>query len=132
MPCKEWFDAQDAAYRDSVIPPSVRARVAVEAGVSQGWRDVIGDAGRFVGIEHFGASAAYETLYEEFGITAGAVAQAARDSLLEADRLGGGDVPVHARPVRTRRPRRQRERVDVPRVALSPGRPPSDPNEEQR
>jgi transketolase len=98
MPCKEWFDAQDAAYRDSVIPPSVRARVAVEAGVSQGWRDVIGDAGRFVGIEHFGASAAYETLYEEFGITAGAVAQAARDSLLEADRLGGGDVPVHARP----------------------------------
>jgi transketolase len=98
MPCKEWFDAQDASYRDSVVPPSVRARVAVEAGVSQGWRDVIGDAGRFVGIEHFGASAAYETLYEEFDITADAVAQAARDSLLEADRLGGGDVPVHARP----------------------------------
>ena len=98
MPCKEWFDAQDAGYRDSVIPPSVHARVAVEAGVSQGWRDVIGDAGRFVGIEHFGASAAYERLYDEFGITADAVASAARESLLEADRLGGADVPVHARP----------------------------------
>jgi transketolase len=76
----------------------VRARVAVEAGVSQGWRDVIGDAGRFVGIEHFGASADYERLYEEFGITAEAVASAARDSVLEADRLGGADVSVHARP----------------------------------
>jgi transketolase len=97
MPCREWFDAQPAEYRDEVVPPAVRARVAVEAGVAQGWRDVIGDAGRFVGLEHYGASADYQTLYEEFGITGQAVAEAARDSLLEADRLGGAPVAVHAR-----------------------------------
>jgi transketolase len=103
----------------------------VEAGVSQGWRDVIGDAGRFVGIEHFGASAAYETLYDEFGITAGAVAQAARDSLLEADRLGGGDVPVHARPSGPVGPATTRARRRPPsRAEHRPA--PSDPNEEQR
>ena len=96
MPSREWFEQQDAAYRDSVVPPAVRARVVVEAGVSFGWRDVVGDAGRIVGLEHFGASADYARLYEEFGITAEAVAGAARDSL-EAGRESGG-VPVHARP----------------------------------
>ncbi|MGI8613623.1 MAG: transketolase [Nocardioidaceae bacterium] len=97
MPCKEWFDAQSDDYRDSVVPPAVRARVSVEAGVSQGWRDVVGDAGRIVGLEHFGASADYATLYREFGITSDSVAQAARDSIAAAERIGGGPVPVHAR-----------------------------------
>ncbi|GAA5163282.1 transketolase [Ornithinimicrobium tianjinense] len=81
MPCREWFDAQDQAYRDEVLPPSVRARVSVEAGVAQGWRELVGDAGRMVSIEHFGASADYETLYREFGVTAEAVTAAARESL---------------------------------------------------
>ncbi|WP_298802834.1 transketolase [uncultured Pseudokineococcus sp.] len=90
MPCREWFDEQDDAYRESVLPAGVRARVSVEAAVAQGWRDVVGDAGRTVSIEHFGASADYETLYREFGLTGEAVAEAARDSLRAAR---GGDSP---------------------------------------
>src|SRR5690606_16578265 len=66
MPCREWFDEQDAGYRTSVLPTSVRARVSVEAAVAQGWRDVVGDAGRCVSLEHFGASADYRTLFREF------------------------------------------------------------------
>ncbi len=89
MPCEEWFDEQEASYRDSVLPPSVKARVSVEAGVSMGWRDVIGDAGRHVGIEHYGASADVKTLFREFGITAEAVVQAAEDSMAAARELGG-------------------------------------------
>jgi transketolase len=81
MPCREWFNAQPQEYRDSVLPPSVRARVSVEAAVGQGWRDVVGDAGRIVSIEHYGASADYQTVFREFGFTADAVAAAARDSL---------------------------------------------------
>ena len=81
MPCVEWFDAQDAGYRESVLPATVKARVAVEAGVAQSWYRFTGDAGRIVSLEHFGASAAYKTLYTEFGITAEAVEAAARDSL---------------------------------------------------
>jgi len=81
MPCVEWFDAQDQAYRDSVIPPSVKARVAVEAGIAQPWYRFVGDAGEIVSIEHFGASADYKTLFREFGFTADAVADAARASL---------------------------------------------------
>jgi transketolase len=81
MPCREWFDSQDAEYRDSVLPPSVRARVSVEAAVSQGWREVVGDAGRSVSLEHFGASADYATLFREFGITADAVVAAAKDTI---------------------------------------------------
>ncbi|MGA9749495.1 MAG: transketolase [Nocardioides sp.] len=84
MPCREWFDAQDQAYRDSVIPPIVKARVSVEAGVSQGWREVVGQHGRIVGLDHFGASADYATIYQEFGITAEAVALAAEDSIRTA------------------------------------------------
>ncbi|MFB8018671.1 transketolase [Streptomyces rubiginosohelvolus] len=84
MPCREWFADQPYAYQDAVLPPGVRARVSVEAAVAQGWRDVVGDAGRMVSLEHFGASAAYQRLYEEFGITAGAVAEAARDSIRAA------------------------------------------------
>jgi transketolase len=81
MPCREWFDAQDRSYRDSVILPNVKARVSVEAGIAQGWRDIVGDSGRIVSLEHFGGSADFTTLYREFGITAEAVAEAARDSL---------------------------------------------------
>ncbi|TYC99290.1 transketolase [Arthrobacter echini] len=81
MPCLEWFNAQDASYRESVLPRSVRARVSVEAGVSQSWHGIVGDAGRHVSLEHYGASADYKTLFREFGITSEAVAAAARDSI---------------------------------------------------
>jgi transketolase len=81
MPCREWFYAQPEAYRDSVIPPIVKARVSVEAGIAQGWRDLVGDAGRIVSIEHYGASADYQRILTEYGVTAEAVAQAARDSI---------------------------------------------------
>ena len=86
MPCLEWFEQQDLAYRDAVIPPSVRARVSVEAGATIGWYRYVGDRGRVVGIDHFGASASAETLFREFGITAENVAAAARDSILAAGR----------------------------------------------
>ena len=84
MPCREWFDAQDAGYRAQVLPPGVRARVCVEAGIAQGWREIVGDAGRIVSLEHFGASADYKRLYAEFGITAEAVVAAARESIAAA------------------------------------------------
>ncbi|MFJ4920292.1 transketolase [Streptomyces sp. NPDC088725] len=84
MPCREWFAAQSLSYQDEVLPPAVRARVSVEAAVGQGWREVVGDAGRIVSLEHYGASADYERLYREFGITPEAVAQAAHDSIRDA------------------------------------------------
>ena len=84
MPCLEWFDEQDRAYRDEVLPPDVRARVSVEAGVGFGWRQVVGDAGEMISLEHYGASAAYEKLYEEFGITPQRVVQAAKLSMSRA------------------------------------------------
>ncbi len=81
MPCREWFDAQEQSYRDSVIPPIVKARVSVEAGVAQGWREIVGDHGRIVSLEHFGASADYGTVFRQFGITAEAVVLAAEESI---------------------------------------------------
>ncbi|MFI0998840.1 transketolase [Streptomyces galbus] len=81
LPCWEWFAARDQAYREEVLPPTVRARVSVEAGVPMGWRDFVGDAGRTVHLDHYGASAAYTVLYEQFGLTADAVVAAARESL---------------------------------------------------
>ena len=81
MPCLEWFEEQDESYRDTVLPPTVKARVSVEAGVKQGWRELVGDHGRIVSIDHYGASADYARIYTEFGITAEAVADAARDSV---------------------------------------------------
>jgi transketolase len=84
MPCTEWFDAQDAGYRESVLPAAIKARVAVEAGVAQNWYRFVGDAGRIVSLEHYGASADFKTLYTEFGITAEAVEGAARESLAAA------------------------------------------------
>jgi transketolase len=67
-----------------VLPPSVRARVSVEASVPMGWHEFVGDAGRVVGLNHYGASAAYSVLYEEFGLTSEAVVAAARDSIQAA------------------------------------------------
>jgi transketolase len=86
MPCVEWFEEQDQAYRDGVLPPSVRARVAVEAGVALTWYRYVGDAGRVVSIEHFGASADAKVLFREYGFTAESVAAVARESLAAADR----------------------------------------------
>jgi transketolase len=84
MPCREWFDAQDEAYRTTVLPHTVKARVSVEAGIAQGWRDIVGDSGRIVSLEHFGGSADFKTLYQEFGITAEAVVLAAEESIRSA------------------------------------------------
>ncbi|GAA2461364.1 transketolase [Streptomyces macrosporus] len=86
MPCLEWFEEQDRAYRDSVLPPSVKARVAVEAGVGLTWHRYVGDAGRIVSLEHFGASADYKVLFREFGLTPEAVVAAARESIDAAAR----------------------------------------------
>ena len=84
MPCVEWFDAQDAEYREGVLPSAVRARVAVEAGTAQPWHRLVRDAGEIVSLEHFGASADYKTLFSQFGITTEAVVEAARRSLNNA------------------------------------------------
>jgi transketolase len=81
MPCVEWFDAQDKAYRDEVLPPAVTARVAVEAGIAMPWHRFVGDAGEIVSIEHFGASADYKTLFREFGFTTENVVAAAQRTL---------------------------------------------------
>ncbi|HET7902586.1 MAG TPA: transketolase [Candidatus Nanopelagicales bacterium] len=81
LPCLEWFEEQDADYRESVLPSAVRARVSVEAGIAQGWWKYLGDHGRAVSLEHFGASAAAPVLFEQFGITSDAVVAAARESL---------------------------------------------------
>ena len=86
MPCLEWYEAQDQAYRDAVVLPSVRARVAVEAGATLGWYRYVGDAGRVVGLDHFGASASASTLFHEFGITAEAIVAAAKASIADAGR----------------------------------------------
>ena len=82
-PSLEWFAEQDAAYRESVLPAAVTARVSVEAGSTPLWRGIVGDTGRSVGIDHFGASADYKTLFEKFGITADAVVEAARATVKE-------------------------------------------------
>jgi len=79
LPCFELFDEQDQSYRDSVLPPDVTARIAVEAGVQQCWDKYLGAAGRFVGMSAFGASAPYQQLYEKYGITAKNVVAVARE-----------------------------------------------------
>jgi transketolase len=96
MPCVEWFAAQDASYHEQVLPPRVRARVSVEAGVAQGWRAFVGEAGECVSLEHFGASASWQDLYEHFGFTTEKVVAAARSSLAKAGRdTGAGSAPSH-------------------------------------
>ncbi|MEX8059606.1 transketolase [Microbacterium sp. 16-032] len=83
-PSLEWFAEQDEAYRESVLPSSVKARVSVEAGSALSWAGIVGDAGRSVAIDHFGASADYKTLFQKFGITTEHVVEAARESLAAA------------------------------------------------
>jgi transketolase len=79
-----------------VLPPRVRARVSVEAGIAQGWRAFVGDAGESVSLEHYGASASGQVLYEKFGFTADNVAAAARSSLAKAGRdTGAASTPGH-------------------------------------
>ena len=80
-PCLEWFKAQPESYKDELLPKSVKARVSVEAGIAQGWRDLIGDAGESISIEHFGASASHTTLFSEFGFTVKRVIEAAEATL---------------------------------------------------
>jgi transketolase len=84
MPCREWFEEQTRSYQSKVLPPEVKARVSVEAGVAMGWHDIVGDAGRCVSLEHFGASADGARLLREFGFTPEAVVRAAKDSLKAA------------------------------------------------
>ncbi|MEU7055560.1 transketolase [Streptomyces sp. NPDC046197] len=86
MPSVEWFEEQDQGYRESVLPPAVKARVAVEAGTGLTWHKYVGDAGRIVSLEHFGASADAKVLFREFGFTAESVAAKARESLAAAQR----------------------------------------------
>jgi transketolase len=89
MPCREWFEEQDASYRQSVLPPGVRARVSIEAAVSLGWREFVGELGECVSLEHFGASAPYQVIYEQFGITAERAVAAAHASLSRAAAIKG-------------------------------------------
>ena len=88
LPCWELFDAQPEEYRDEVLPPSVTARVSIEAGVTFGWERYVGPAGTSVGVDRFGASAPYERIYEELGLTPQAVADARRGASPDAGRGG--------------------------------------------
>lgn len=84
LPCLSWFEAQDSSYREEVLPPAMKARVSVEAGSTFGWAGYVGDAGRSIGINHYGESAPAKRLFEKYGITAQAVAAAAKESLAAA------------------------------------------------
>ena len=95
MPCVEWFAEQSDEYQEQVLPAAVKARVSIEAGVSMGWRDIVGDAGKMIAIDHFGASADGKTLFSEFGFTPEAVVGAAKESLATvSSAVPGGDGPV--------------------------------------
>jgi transketolase len=89
MPCIEWFHAQPPAYQQQVLPPDIKARVSIEAGVAQGWREVVGDSGEIISIEHFGASAEGSVLFEQFGFTPDRVVAAAHAALERAGRVRG-------------------------------------------
>ena len=80
-PCLEWLNEQPQSYREEILPPSVRARVSIEAGISQGWREIVGDLGESISLEHFGASASHTTLFKEFGFTVENVLAAATRTL---------------------------------------------------
>jgi transketolase len=89
MPCVEWFREQDTSYKNTVLPPDVQARVSVEAAVSQGWHEWVGAYGECVAIEHFGASAPYSVLYDQFGLTGERVVAAAQASLSKLGKTSG-------------------------------------------
>jgi len=84
VPCQEWFAEQSDAYRESVLPKAIKARVSIEAGIALTWAPYLGDAGRSVSIEHYGASADYKTLYEKFGLTSDHAISAAKESIAAA------------------------------------------------
>ncbi len=81
IPCFEWFNQQSQKYKDEVLPPSVKARVSIEAGISQGWREYVGDSGACVSLEHYGASAGANVLFKEFGFTVDNVVATAKKVL---------------------------------------------------
>ncbi|MEU4567409.1 transketolase [Micromonospora sp. NPDC023956] len=89
MPCQEWFYAQDEAYRESVLPRGVQARVSVEAGIGMSWRGVVGDSGESVSLEHYGASAPHSMLFEQFGFTPDRIVAAAHASLTRIGDITG-------------------------------------------
>jgi transketolase len=89
MPCQEWFRAQDDAYRQQVLPSAVTARVSVEAGVAMSWHDLVGERGECVSLEHYGASAPYQVIFEQFGFTPDRVVAAARATLSRAGAVKG-------------------------------------------
>jgi transketolase len=89
MPCQEWFRAQPSAYRNQVLPPSVKARISVEAGVAMSWHDLVGDFGETVSLEHYGASAPHQVLFEQFGFTADRVVAAAHASMSRTSQIKG-------------------------------------------
>ena len=104
-PCLEWFEKQPKSYRDQVLPPSVKARVSVEAGISMPWHRYVGDAGRCVSIEHFGSSADGALVLKNFGITPDHVVSAAQESIEDAtsgDAVPGVDVEVPVWPLSKR------------------------------
>ena len=92
LPCWELFEAQDQAYRDSVLPPSVRKRVSVEVGVHLGWERWVGDEGAIIGLDHYGASAPAGTIFEKLGFTAERVTDVARRVVREG--LSGRIPPI--------------------------------------
>ena len=81
IPCFEWFNQQSQTYKDEVLPPSVKARVSIEAGISQGWREYVGDSGACLSLEHYGASAGANVLFKEFGFTVDNVVATAKKVL---------------------------------------------------
>ncbi|WKE51919.1 transketolase [Corynebacterium tuberculostearicum] len=85
-PCLEWFDEQDDAYRESVLPSEVQARVSIEAGIAMPWHKYTGSFGRTISIEHYGASAPAGELFEKFGFTTAAIVEAAQESLAAAQK----------------------------------------------
>jgi transketolase len=89
MPCFEWFAAQPPSYRQQVLPPDVKARVSVEAAVGQGWREIVGDLGEIISIEHVGASAEGSIVFEQFGFTPDRVVAAAHSALERAGQIRG-------------------------------------------
>ncbi|MFD0817413.1 transketolase [Micromonospora zhanjiangensis] len=89
MPCQEWFRAQDEAYRETVLPRGVKARVSVEAAIAMSWHDLIGDCGEAVSLEHYGASAPHTVLFEQFGFTPDRVVAAAHASLTRVGTITG-------------------------------------------
>jgi transketolase len=90
MPCWEWFNAQDASYRQEVLLPSVKARVSIEAAAALGWREWVGESGETVSLDHYGASAAAGVLFEQFGFTPDRVVAAAHASLAKAGATSSG------------------------------------------